>query len=379
MGDEVVPFRISVPEAVLADLRERLGRTRWPDAETVDDWSQGAPLRFVQALCTHWERDYDWRVREARLNSFPQFRTAIDGLGIHFLHVRSPEPGALPLVLTHGWPGSVVEFLDVIGPLTDPASHGGDPGDAFHVVCPSLPGFGFSDHPTAAGWGVGRIADAWDELMGRLGYERYGAQGGDWGSTITHTLGADHADHVVGIHLNMVVAGPGTDGLDDLTERERASLAASAHYGDHESGYLKEQSTRPQTLGYGLADSPAAQCAWIVEKFWAWSDHDGDPFAVMDRDAVLDDVMLYWLTGSGTSSARLYWESAGSGRTGTVTVPTGCSVFPKELIRPSRRWAERVYPELRFFGEPDRGGHFAAFEQPGIFVDQVRAFFRLVR
>jgi pimeloyl-ACP methyl ester carboxylesterase len=376
---DITPFRIDVPEADLADLHDRLGRTRWPDRETVADWSQGAPLGFVQDLCAYWDQEYDWRAREGRLNSFPQFRTMLDGLGIHFLHVRSPRDDALPLLLTHGWPGSVVEFLEVIGPLTDPGAHGGDPGDAFHVVCPSLPGYGFSDHPTHPGWGVDHIADAWDELMVRLGYPRYGAQGGDWGSAITHAIGVRHADHVAGIHLNMVVAGPGRDGGDDLTDRERDALAATARYLDDESGYNKQQSTRPQTLGYGLADSPAAQCAWIAEKFWSWSDHDGDPFAVMDRDAILDDVMLYWLNDAGTSSARLYWESGGRMREGTVTVPTGCTVFPKEIVRPSRRWAERVYPDLRWWDEPERGGHFAAFEQPEIFVEQVRGFFRLVR
>ncbi|MFI5046768.1 MAG: epoxide hydrolase family protein [Acidimicrobiia bacterium] len=379
MPADVTPFRIDVADADLEDLRARLARTRWAERETVDDWSQGMPLAYLQDLCRYWAHEYDWRAREAHLNSFPQFRTEIDRLGIHFVHVRSPNPDALPLVLTHGWPGSIVEFHKVIGPLTDPGAHGGDPMDAFHVVCPSLPGYGFSDKPSRPGWSTQRIADAWNELMARLGYGRYGAQGGDWGAAVTHSLGVLHADAVVGIHLNMVVASPDPETMDDLTEEEQASIATMAHYNDAESGYMRQQSTRPQTLGYGLVDSPAAQCAWIVEKFRAWTDSDGDPLNVLTRDELLDNVMLYWLPGTGASSARLYWESAGSGRVGQVTVPTGCSIFPKEIIRPSRRWAEKVYLDIRWWEYLDTGGHFAAFEQPAAFVDQVRSFFRLVR
>jgi pimeloyl-ACP methyl ester carboxylesterase len=292
--------------------------------------------------------------------------------------VRSPHEGALPIVLTHGWPGSVVEFLDVIGPLTDPVAHGGDAADAFHVVCPSLPGYGFSDRPTEPGWGVERIAGAWATLMGRLGYERYGAQGGDWGSMVTADLGRLDPDHVVGIHLNMVVAAPSAAG-GELTEPERAALAAYDEHRRWGTGYSKQQSTRPQTLGYGLVDSPAGQCAWIVEKFWAWTDCDGHPENALSRDQMLDNVMLYWLPATGASSARLYWESFTKPGLDPVAVPTGCSIFPKEIIRPPRRWAEGRFADLRYWNEVERGGHFAAFEQPALFVDEVRSFFRLVR
>ncbi len=381
MSEQIAPFRIEIPEADLEDLRQRLRLTRWPEPETVDDWSQGVPLVYVRELCNYWLESYDWRACEASLNRFPQFRTEVDGVDIHFLHVASPQPGALPLVMTHGWPGSVVEFRKVIGPLTDPVAHGGQAADAFHLVCPSLPGYGFSGKPARPGWGVAHIADAWDELMTRLGYDRYGAQGGDWGSGVTTALGIRHPDHVAGIHLNMVAARPDPAAMDDLTERERAAIAAFQHYWDVDSGYSKEQSTRPQTVGYGLVDSPAGLCAWILEKFWSWTDCDGDPANVLTRDELLDNIMLYWLPGTGASSARLYWESFGKGLggTGTVGVPVGCSVFPKEIFRPSRRWAEKGYPDLRYWGEPPRGGHFAAFEQPELFVQEVRAAFRSFR
>jgi len=379
MSAEIIPFRIDIPESDLDDLRQRLRQTRWPDAETVDDWSQGIPLSYTRDLCEYWLQRYDWRACEASLKQFPQFRTSIDGLDIHFLHVQSPEAGALPLVLTHGWPGSIVEFRKVIGPLTNPVAHGGDAADAFHVVCPSLPGFGFSGKPASPGWGTERIADAWDELMTRLGYARYGAQGGDWGAGVTARLGIRHADHVAGIHLNMVTAPPDPATMNDLTDQEKSALAAMKHYQDWDSGYSKEQSTRPQTVGYGLVDSPAGLCAWIVEKFWAWTDSDGDPANVLTRDEMLDNVMLYWLPGTGASSARLYWESFAKLLGGTVEVPVGCSVFPKEIFRVSRRWAEKAYPDLRYWNEPAKGGHFAAFEQPAIFVDEVRAAFRTFR
>jgi len=379
MSPEIAPFRIEIPESDLDDLRQRLRRTRWPDAETVDDWSQGIPLSYTRDLCEYWLERYDWRACEASLNRFPQFRTSIDDLDIHFLHVRSPEAGALPLMLTHGWPGSIVEFRKVIGPLTDPVAHGGDAADAFHVVCPSLPGFGFSGKPASPGWGTEHIADAWDELMTRLGYARYGAQGGDWGAGVTVRLGIRHADHLAGIHLNMVTAQPDPATMNELTEQEQGALAAMKHYQDWDSGYSKEQSTRPQTVGYGLVDSPAGLCAWIVEKFWSWTDCDGDPANVLTRDEMLDNVMLYWLPGTGASSARLYWESFGKLIGGTVQVPVGCSVFPKEIFRVSRRWAEKSYPDLRYWNEPAKGGHFAAFEQPAIFVDEVRAAFRSFR
>jgi epoxide hydrolase len=382
----VEPFRIDVPDAELDDLRQRLDVASWPERETVDDWSQGVPLDYMKELCVYWATGYDWRATEARLNALPQFRTEIDGLGIHLLHVRSPHPDALPLVITHGWPGSIVEFLKVIGPLTDPAAHGGDPADAFHVVCPSLPGYGFSDKPQRTGWGVERIAAAWAELMARLGYERYGAQGSDWGTSISARIGQSDPDQVAGIHLTPPLAPPDPATFDDLTDRERGALASLEHAAEWESGYSMEHSTRPQTIGYALADSPVALAAWIVEKFWAWTDCDGHPENVLTRDELLDNLMLYWLPRTGASSARLYWESlkqvneliAGPVRD-VVEAPTGCSIFPKELQRPSRRWAERRFSDIRHWNELDRGGHFAAFEQPELFVDEVRSFFRLVR
>jgi epoxide hydrolase len=380
MTDDIRPFRIDVPQADLDDLRDRLRRTRWPEPEPVDDWSQGIPLAYTRDLCGYWLHDYDWRAAEARLNGYPQFRTEIDGVDIHFLHIRSPHQDALPLLMTHGWPGSVVEFGKVIGPLTDPERYGGDAADAFHLICPSLPGYGFSGQPDRPGWGVQKIADAWAELMGRLGYQRYAAQGGDWGSTVTTALAIRHPEPLAGIHLNMVTAFPDRAALGaDLTEREQAALAALAHYNQEDSGYSKQQSTRPQTIGYGLVDSPAALCAWIVEKFWSWTDCDGDPASVLSRDEMLDNIMLYWLPGTGASAARLYWESFRKPLPGPVTVPVGCSIFPKEIFRPSRRWAEQRFPRLHYWNELDRGGHFAAFEQPGLFTGEVRAAFRPLR
>ncbi len=377
MSDDITRFLIDIPDAELDDLRQRLSRTRWPDPETVADWSQGIPLAYVRQLCGYWRERYDWRASEARLNRFPQFRTQIDGLDIHFVHARSPVDDALPLVITHGWPGSIVEFHKVIEPLTDPVAHGGDASDAFHVVCPSLPGYGFSGKPQRPGWSVERTADAWDRLMGRLGYATYGAQGGDWGSQVATALGMRHPDHLAGIHLNMVIALPAS--LDDLTEAEQAALASIDYYRKWDSGYSKQQSTRPQTVGYGLADSPAALCAWIVEKFWSWTDCDGDPANVLTRDEMLDNVMLYWLPAAGASSARLYWENFNRPVLGPVEVPAGCSIFPKEIFRPSRRWADKQLTNVHYWNELDKGGHFAAFEQPETFVDEVRASFRLLR
>jgi pimeloyl-ACP methyl ester carboxylesterase len=379
MSDEIIPFRIEIPETDLDDLRQRLRRTRWPEPATVDDWSQGIPLDYTRQLCEYWLERYDWRAAEARLNRFPQFLTEIDGLDIHFLHVRSPHEGALPLVITHGWPGSVVEFGKVVGPLADPVAHGGDAADAFHVVCPSLPGYGFSGKPARTGWGSGHTADAWDQLMARLGYARYGAQGGDWGAQVTTALGMRHPGHLAGIHLNMPVAFPDPASAGELTPREQAALDSMTYYDRWDSGYSKQQATRPQTVGYGLVDSPAGLCAWIIEKFWAWTDCDGDPASVLGRDEMLDNVMLYWLPATGASSARFYWESIPAPFLGPVQVPVGCSIFPKEIFRPSRRWAEKQFPDLRYWNEPDRGGHFAAFEQPAAFVEEVRAAFRSFR
>jgi epoxide hydrolase len=386
MSDAVTPFRIEVPEADLVDLRARLARTRWPEAETVGDWSQGVPLAWLRELCAWWADGYDWRATEARLNALPQFRTRLDGLGTHFVHVRSPHPDALPLLLTHGWPGSIVEFEKAIGPLTDPVAHGGQAADAFHLVIPSLPGYGFSDKPARPGWGVERIAAAWTRLMARLGYRRYGAAGSDWGTSISTLVSQHDPEHVVGIHLVPPLAPPDPATFDDLTEGERAALASLEHAAEWDSGYSTEHATRPQTIGYALVDSPVALCAWIVEKFWAWTDCDGHLDNVLTRDELLDNLMLYWLPGTGASAARLYWESIRqvnqwiSGEVSdTAGVPVGCSVFPKELQRPSRRWAERRFTDIRYWNEPAKGGHFAAFEQPELFVNEARSFFRLVR
>ena len=379
-------FRIAIPDAELGDLRARLHAARWPERETVQDWSQGVPLAYLRELCVYWADEYDWRATEARLNALPQFRTTIDGLAIHYLHVRSPQPDALPLIITHGWPGSIIEFLEVIGPLTDPPAYGGDSADAFHVVCPSLPGYGFSDKPTEPGWGIERIAATWSALMAELGYQRYGAQGSDWGTSISTVMAKQDPAQIVGIHLTPPLAPPDPTTLNDLTERERAALASIEHSAEWDSGYSREHSTRPQTIGYALVDSPTALCAWIMEKFWAWTDCDGHPENAITRDQLLDNLMLYWLPRTGASSVRLYWESLRqvnewiSGTADdTITVPTGGSIFPKELQRPSRRWAEKRFLDIRYWNEPDRGGHFAAFEQPDLFVDEVRAFFRLVR
>jgi pimeloyl-ACP methyl ester carboxylesterase len=377
-ADAITPFRIDVPQADLDDLARRLAHTRWPEAETVGDWSQGIPLAYLRSLVQHWVDGYDWRAREARLNQLRQYRTTIDGLGIHFVHVPSPVAGALPLVLTHGWPGSIVEFAELVGPLTDPAAHGGDPADAFHVVCPSLPGYGWSERPTAPGWGIEHIADAWAVLMRRLGYERFGAQGGDWGSGVTTALGARHPARMIGIHLNMVSVGP-PPGAGELTDEEQSALAAFAHYRDQESGYATQQATRPQTLGYGLLDSPVGQCAWIVEKFAAWSDTGNDPVRAIGADRILDNVMLYWLPGTGASSARLYWESFRRPRGSEVGVPMGAALFPKEIFTASRRWAEHTFTDIRRWEHMPRGGHFAALEQPELLLGEIRAFFRPLR
>ncbi len=373
---ELKPFHIDVPTEALDDLQFRLARTRWPEAECVDDWSQGIPLAYTRELAAYWADGYDWRSREAALNRFDQFTTEIDGLDIHFIHQRSPHQDALPLVITHGWPGSIAEFQNVIQPLVDPPS--GRPEDAFHVVCPSLPGYGFSGKPSEAGWGVGKIAQAWETLMLRLGYDRYGAQGGDWGAAVTTQIGRNRG-HCVAIHLNMPIARPAAGSGGDLTEDEQQALVAFAEHRKWGTGYSKQQSTRPQTLGYGLVDSPVGQLAWIVEKFWAWTDCDGHPENVVSRDELLDNVMLYWVTGSGASSARLYWESFNSFVTdGRVELPTGVAAFPTEIIRTPRRWCEAAYTITHWTTMP-RGGHFAAFEQPELFVDDVRAFFATVR
>jgi epoxide hydrolase len=376
----VNPFRIAIPDAVLIDLKSRLFNTRWPEAELVSDWSQGAPLKWIKDVCGYWAEQYDWRKREAALNRFAQFTTDIDGLGIHFIHVRSPHSQAMPLIITHGWPGSVVEFHKVIEPLVDPVAHGGNAADAFHVVCPSLPGFGFSAKPRTTGWGIDRIAKTWAVLMDRLGYTSYGAQGGDWGSAVTTALGAQDAEHCAGIHITLAMGTrPNVEGKP--TPEEARALEGIKHYADWDSGYSKQQSTRPQTLGYALTDSPSGQAAWILEKYWAWTDCNGHPENIFTRDELLDNIMLYWVTASAASSARLYWESFGpKKRTAyTVKVPTGVAVFPKEIVTPVRKWMEANYANITHWNEMPKGGHFAAFEQPELFVREVRDFFRKIR
>ena len=379
MNDAVTPYPFAFSDDALADLKTRLAMTRWPEDATAEAWVQGAPLKNMQALVERWQNGYDWRACEAKLNELSPSMTTIDGLDIHFLHLRSPEPDAIPLVLTHGWPGSVIEFLKVAGPLADPRAHGGDPKQAFHVVIPSLPGFGLSGKPTETGWGTGRIAQAWIVLMKRLGYDRFVAQGGDWGSAVTNALGTTGDPAVAAIHLNFVIARPAPEDMADLTDAEKAALADMQAYSTTGNGYAIEQMTRPQTLGYGLTDSPVGQAAWIYEKFREWSDCDGEPENALTLDEMLDNITLYWLTATAASSARLYWESFGSFNANPVSIPVACSIFPHEFLRASRRWADKRYPNIVHWNELDKGGHFAAFEQPELFVDEVRAAFSTVR
>jgi pimeloyl-ACP methyl ester carboxylesterase len=364
------PFRIAVPDDDLNDLRTRLVQTRWPEAECVDDWSQGIPLSYTRELADYWANQYDWRAREAALNRFDHYTTEIDGLDIHFIHQRSPRDDAFPLLITHGWPGSIVEFHKVIEPLT---------AAGFDVVCPSLPGYGFSGKPVGTGWGVEKIAAAWETLMGRLGYERYGAQGGDWGAAVTTQIGRN-GGRCAAIHLNMPLGAP-PGPLDNPTDEEKEALARGGYYRKWDNAYAKQQSTRPQTIGYALVDSPVGQLAWIVEKFWSWTDCDGHPENVLTRDELLDNVMLYWTTASAASSARLYWESFrvfGGGERNRVELPTGVASFPKEILGAPRSWCEAGYNITHWRTMP-RGGHFAAFEQPELFVDDVSTFFATVR
>jgi pimeloyl-ACP methyl ester carboxylesterase len=376
---EADPIRISDDD--LADLHRRLAQTRWPDRETVDDWSQGIPLAYVQELCRYWREDYDWRNTESALAQLPQYRTTIDGLGIHYIHARSPEPDARPLVLTHGWPGSILEFRKVIAALADPVAHGGQASDAFHVVCPSLPGYGFSDRPTRVGRNIAHIAGIWVQLMQRLGYPRFLAQGGDWGSFISTELARSFPQHLEGIHLNFAVLSPAAlRNLGELTPSEDRTIEGLRAFRDSGSAYSLQQATRPQTIGYGLADSPAAQCAWIVEKMTEWSDCDGHPENAFTRDELLDNVMMYWLSNTGASSGRLYWESFRSSvaTRDVITVPTAYSAFPHEVACYSERWVSTRYVDLRYYHEVSAGGHFAAYEQPQLFVDEIRAAFRAI-
>jgi len=369
---------ITIPDSELADLAQRLAHARWPEPEPVADWSQGVPLDWLRAICAYWADGYDWRAREARLNRFDHYITPIDDLDIHFIHQRSPVAGARPLLITHGWPGSIVEFHKVIEPLSDPGRFGGDPADAFHVVCPSLPGFGFSGKPVTTGWNVERIARAWANLMARLGYARYFAQGGDWGSAVTQSLGWQDPAHCAAIHVTLAMGTRPRPG-DPPNAAEQRALDGLAYYRRWDSGYSKQQATRPQTIGYALTDSPIGQAAWILEKFQAWTDCDGDPLNVLERDELLDNVMLYWLTRSAASSARLYRESFGRVETRPITIPTGVSVYPREIVPPVRGWMEAGdFRNIRYFAEMEKGGHFAAFEQPAAYIDDVRAWARSV-
>ncbi|MDA0978235.1 MAG: epoxide hydrolase [Proteobacteria bacterium] len=379
---EIRPFKIDITTDVIENLQTRLRQTRWPEAETVDDWSQGVPLSYQQAFCRYWADDYRWYDTQERLNRFPQYKTEIDGLDIHFIHLKSEHKNATPLIITHGWPGSIVEFHKVIEPLTKPEQYGGQPEDAFHIVCPSLPGYGFSGKPASTGWGIPKIAEAWDELMNRLGYARYYAQGGDWGSAVTTAIGIQDKGRCASIHVNMPNAGATKAARENPDDADKAALAGALFYQQWDSGYSKQQSTRPQTLGYGLADSPAGQAAWILEKMYQWSDCNGHPENVLTRDEMIDNIMLYWLTNSGASSARLYWESFnkafGDEQAAKVQLPTGVSSFPKEIVRTPRSWAETRYKNILYWNDLDKGGHFAAFEQPALFVEEMRRWKRAV-
>jgi epoxide hydrolase len=377
----ITPFQYRAPASALDDLKRRLAQTRLPDRGTVADWSQGVPIAKMKALVEYWRTGYDWRRCEARLNGFPQYRTEIDGLGIHFLHVRSRETNTLPILITHGWPGSVIEFFKIIEPLTNPTAHGGRAEDAFHVVAPSLPGFAFSDKPVQRGWNNSRIARAWAELVRRLGYSRYVAQGGDWGAFITTTMAQQRPAGLAGIHLNFPLMLPDPIPTQGLSADEQTAVAAVRTLLDGGPGvHIRVQTTRPQTVGYALADSPVGQAAWIYNIFQDATDNNGDPESVLTRDEILNEITLYWLTNTAASSARLYFENADIRfNAGLVELPVGYSVFPREIYRPPRHWAERVYPNLIHWNELDRGGHFAAFEQPGLFTKELRDCFRSLR
>ncbi|WP_018657691.1 epoxide hydrolase family protein [Actinomadura flavalba] len=381
------PFRIEVPQDDLDDLNRRLAATRWPDELPGEGWARGVPARHLRELADHWQHKFDWRAAEAELNRYPQYRTEIDGATVHFLHVRSAEPGALPLLLTHGWPGSVAEFLDVIGPLTDPRAHGGDAADAFHVVVPSIPGFGFSTPLRDTGWNARRAGRAWAELMRRLGYERYAAQGTDAGAVVSLELGRAAPEQVAGVHVNLLLTFPSGDPaeLEGLSESDQRALARLGRFDAELSGYMKLQSTRPHTLGYALNDSPVGQLAWIVERFHDWTASRDEPGRdeTVRRDRVLTTAALYWFTGTAASSAQHYFEGAADLSAGAapepLRVPVGVAVFPDDAMLPLRRLAERDVPTLARWTEFDRGGHFPALEQPDLLVNDVRAFFRPLR
>ncbi len=375
----VRPFTVAIPDSEIEDLKQRLARTRWPDPETVPDWSQGVRLENARSLITHWEQEYDWRRFESELNRLPQFLTEIDGLDIHFIHVRSQNPQALPLILTHGWPGSIVEFLKLIGPLTDPVAFGGDVEDSFDVVVPSLPGFGFSQKPTETGWNVTRIAAAWAELMKRLGYRNWVAQGGDWGSVVTSALGAMRPEGLLGIHLNSPYAFPAQI-PDTLSAEEQYAVDSLALYTGDMGGANHLQGTKPETIGFALADSPAGQAAWIYDKFQSKTDNNGFAEDALGIDEMLDAISLYWYTNSAASSARIYWENKGGSMAGPeLTLPVAVTVFPRDIPLLPRSWIEDTYTDLIHYGEADRGGHFAAFEQPEILVSEIRTGLRSLR
>jgi epoxide hydrolase len=376
---DIRPFRVAVPDAEVEDLKERLARTRWPDRETVRDWSQGVPVEDARSLVAYWEREYDWRRFESGLNSFPQFLTTIDGLDIHFVHVRSANPDALPLVLTHGWPTSIADFLSVIGPLTDPVAFGGDAADSFDVVIPSLPGFAFSGKPTAAGWDVTRIAGAWTELMRRLGYRSWAAHGGDWGAAVTTVLGAMQPQGLLGVHLSTPYAFP-EHIPETLTPDERHAVDGLALYAGPLGGSNHLQGTKPETVGFALADSPAGQAAWIYEKFQSKTDNRGLAEDALSIDTMLDAISLAWFTNSAASSARIYWENRSATMAGPkLTLPVAVTVFPRDVPRLPRSWIEAAYSNLIHVGLADRGGHFAALEQPEILVSELRTGLRSLR
>jgi pimeloyl-ACP methyl ester carboxylesterase len=391
---DIRPFHVEIPEEDLAELRRRIEATRWPSRELVDDRSQGVQLATIQALARYWTTDYDWRACETRLNALPQFTTQIDGVDIHFIHVKSPHQNALPLIMTHGWPGSVVELLDTVGPLTDPTAHGGDAEDAFHLVLPSLPGYGFSGQPTELGWENGRIASAWAELMARLGYTRYVAQGGDVGAAVTDAMGRKGPEGLLGIHVNLLALAIGLkDQLPAESEQERAAHDKLDTFTMDGFGYFLEQSTRPQTIGYSLVDSPVGLAAWMLDhdtdSYYKISRAfvDGEPVGNLTRESIVDNITLYWLKGTGASSARWYWEfgrflaaaEAGGHAPPPVTVPVGFTTFPDEIWAAPRSWVETAYPGVAYFNEVDSGGHFAAWEEPELFSTEIRAAFRALR
>jgi pimeloyl-ACP methyl ester carboxylesterase len=383
MDEAIRATTVSVADSELEYLQQRLGKTRWPDRETCTDWNQGVPLDYARDLANYWAKEYDWRRCETMLNGWPQFRTLIDGIDIHFIHLTSPHPNALPLIISHGWPGSVWEFHKVIEALVDPVAHGGKAEDAFHVIAPSLPGYGFSAKPISTGTSVEKIGRMWGQLMARLGYEDYVAQGGDWGAVITQSMGQTETRHCAGIHVTMPVVAPDPDTMNELSDQEKSALEAFNYYQEWDSGYSKQQSTRPQTLAYGLADSPVGQMAWIIEKFYQWTDCDQNgvkhPENILSRDELLDNVMFYWLNNAAGSSARLYWESFNKPNILPINMPVGCSLFPKEIFRSSERWARKRFTNLVYWNELERGGHFAALEQPEAFINELRQCFRLMR